>query len=164
MKKFFLLTIALLLLVPSLWAEAYISANDLEGAKITSTVEFDGVFLIATAEKHMTIELLDDGREAEDGEIFNGRIKLEGSGKISQRAISFSAKKGETMKVYCNSSSKTEARTIVIADGSGNQIGALTAPQDGSGVGIATFSIPEDGTYYLWSKKSGINIYAIIVE
>ena len=164
MKKILVISLILAMAFTSLWAEAYISANDLDGAKITETVEFDGVFLIATPDKHMTIELLDDGREAEDGEIFNGRIKLEGSGKQSQRAISFTAKKGETLKVYSNSSSKTEARTLVIADQSGNQVGAITAPMDGSGVGIAEFSIPSDGVYYLWSKKSGINIYAIIVE
>ena len=112
----------------------------------------------------MTIEMLDDGREAEDGEVFNGRIKLEGSGKSTQRAIKFDAVKGEVLKVYLNSSSKTEARTLVVADSTGAQIGAITAPVDGGEVGIGTFEIPSDGSFFLWSKKSGINIYMIIVE
>lgn len=68
------------------------------------------------------------------------------------------------MKVYLNSSSKPEARTLVVADSTGAQIGAITAPVDGGEVGIGTFEIPSDGSFFLWSKKSGINIYMIIVE
>lgn len=164
MKRIIAVSLFLLLASSLVFSSAYISVNDLEAEKVTQTKDYDGVKLIATSDKHMTIEMLDDGREAEDGEVFNGRIKLEGSGKISQRAVSFEAKKGEVLKVYLNSSSKTEARTLVVADSSGAQVGAITAPVDGESVGIAVFEIPSDGTYYLWSKKSGINIYALIVE
>ena len=164
MKKAVIILLVAFFALSTVFATAYISVNDLEAEKVTETKDFDGVVLIATPDKHMTIEMLDDGREAEDGEVFNGRIKLEGSGKSSQRAIKFDAVKGEVLKVYLNSSSKTEARTLVIADSSGAQIGALTAPVDGSSVGIQSFEIPSDGTYYIWSKKSGINIYMLIVE
>ena len=164
MKKTILVIMTLILLSSALYAAVFISANDLEEEKLTETKEIDGFTFIATPDKHMTIEYLSDGRESEDGEVFNGRIKLEGSGKISQRAISFQGKKGEVLTVYLNSSSKTEARTLVIADSTGAQIGALTAPVDGSRVGIQSFEIPSDGTYYIWSKKSGINIYMLIVE
>ena len=164
MKKAVIILLVAFFALSAVFASAYISVNDLEAEKVTETKDFDGVVLIATPDKHMTIEMLDDGREAEDGEVFNGRIKLEGSGKISQRAISFQGKKGEVLTVYLNSSSKTEARTLVIADSTGAQIGALTAPVDGSSVGIQSFEIPSDGTYYIWSKKSGINIYMLIVE
>lgn len=164
MKKAVTLLLLVLLSVSFAFASVYISVNDLDAEKVTETKEYDGVFLIATPDKHMTIEMLDDGREAEDGEVFNGRIKLEGSGKSSQRAIKFEALKGEVLKVYLNSSSKTEARTLVIADMAGAQVGAITAPVDGGEVGIGTFEIPNDGTFYLWSKKSGINIYMLIVE
>ena len=164
MKKAVIILLVAFFALSTVFASAYISVNDLEAEKVTETKDFDGVVLIATPDKHMTIEMLDDGREAEDGEVFNGRIKLEGSGKSSQRAIKFDAVKGEVLKVYLNSSSKTEARTLVIADSTGAQIGALTAPVDGSRVGIQSFEIPSDGTYYIWSKKSGINIYMLIVE
>ena len=164
MKKAVVLFTIMALVISGVFATAFISVNDLEPEKVVETKEYEGVVFIATPDKHMTIESLDDGREAEDGEVFNGRIKLEGSGKISQRAISFQGKKGEVLTVYLNSSSKTEARTLVIADSTGAQIGALTAPVDGSRVGIQSFEIPSDGTYYIWSKKSGINIYMLIVE
>ena len=164
MKKAVIILLVTFFALSTVFASAYISVNDLEAEKVTETKDYDGVVLIATPDKHMTIEMLDDGREAEDGEVFNGRIKLEGSGKSSQRAIKFDAVKGEVLKVYLNSSSKTEARTLVIADSTGAQIGALTAPVDGSRVGIQIFEIPSDGTYYIWSKKSGINIYMLIVE
>lgn len=164
MKKIIVISAIMLLALSAAFASAYISVNDLDAEKLTNTKEIDGITFIASSDKHMTIEMLDDGREASDGEIFNGRIKLEGSGKVSSRAISFPAVKGETLTIYLNSSSKTEARTLVLSDPSGNQIAAFTAPEDGTGVGIVTFTIPQDGVYYLFSKKSGINIYSIICE
>lgn len=164
MKKAVIILLVAFFALSTVFSTAYISVNDLDAEKVTETKDFDGVVFIATPDKHMTIEMLDDGREAEDGEVFNGRIKLEGSGKSTQRAIKFDAVKGEVLKVYLNSSSKTEARTLVVADSTGAQIGAITAPVDGGEVGIGTFEIPSDGSFFLWSKKSGINIYMIIVE
>ena len=164
MKKAVIILLVAFFALSTVFSTAYISVNDLDAEKVTETKDFDGVVFIATPDKHMTIEILDDGREAEDGEVFNGRIKLEGSGKSTQRAIKFDAVKGEVLKVYLNSSSKTEARTLVVADSTGTQIGAITAPVDGGEVGIGTFEIPSDGSFFLWSKKSGINIYMIIVE
>ena len=164
MKKAVIILLAAFFALSTVFSTAYISVNDLDAEKVTETKDFDGVVFVATPDKHMTIEMLDDGREAEDGEVFNGRIKLEGSGKSTQRAIKFDAVKGEVLKVYLNSSSKTEARTLVVADSTGAQIGAITAPVDGGEVGIGTFEIPSDGSFFLWSKKSGINIYMIIVE
>ena len=164
MKKAVIILLVAFFALSTVFSTAFISVNDLEAEKVTETKDYDGVILIATPDKYMTIEMLDDGREAGDGEVFNGRIKLEGSGKSSQRAIKFEALKGEVLKVYLNSSSKTEARTLVIADMAGAQVGAITSPVDGGEVGIGTFEIPSDGTFYLWSKKSGINIYMLIVE
>ena len=164
MKKAVIILLVAFFALSTVFSTAYISVNDLDAEKVTETKDFDGVVFVATPDKHMTIEMLDDGREAEDGEVFNGRIKLEGSGKSTQRAIKFDAVKGEVLKVYLNSSSKTEARTLVVADSTGAQIGAITAPVDGGAVGIGTFEIPSDGSFFLWSKKSGINIYMIIVE
>ena len=164
MKKAVIILLVAFFALSTVFSTAYISVNDLDAEKVTETKDFDGVVFVATPDKHMTIEMLDDGREAEDGEVFNGRIKLEGSGKSTQRAIKFDAVKGEVLKVYLNSSSKTEARTLVVADSTGAQIGTITAPVDGGEVGIGTFEIPSDGSFFLWSKKSGINIYMIIVE
>ena len=164
MKKAVIILLVAFFALSTVFSTAFISVNDLEAEKVTETKDYDGVILIATPDKYMTIEMLDDGIEAGDGEVFNGRIKLEGSGKSSQRAIKFEALKGEVLKVYLNSSSKTEARTLVIADMAGAQVGAITSPVDGGEVGIGTFEIPSDGTFYLWSKKSGINIYMLIVE
>lgn len=164
MKKAVIILLVAFFALSTVFSTAYISVNDLDAEKVTETKDFDGVVFVATPDKHMTIEMLDDGREAEDGEVFNGRIKLEGSGKSTQRAINFDAVKGEVLKVYLNSSSKTEARTLVVADSTGAQIGAITAPVDGGEIGIGTFEIPSDGSFFLWSKKSGINIYMIIVE
>ena len=97
MKKAVIILLVAFFALSTVFSTAFISVNDLEAEKVTETKDYDGVILIATPDKYMTIEMLDDGREAGDGEVFNGRIKLEGSGKSSQRAIKFEALKGEVL-------------------------------------------------------------------
>ncbi len=149
--------------------ESWLSANDLEAASLTSAKEIDGFTILATAEKGVKIEAMDDGREAEDGEIFTMRIKLNGSGALTYRAVSFKGKKGQKVIVYLNSSSKTDARVLQLADKDGTIIASITAPVDSdpaapqpAGMGEAV--LPSDGEFFLYSKSSGINLYQIIVE
>ena len=71
MKKAVIILLVAFFALSTVFASVYISVNDLEAEKVTETKDFDGVVLIATPDKHMTIEMLDDGREAEDGEVFN---------------------------------------------------------------------------------------------
>ena len=149
--------------------ESWLSANDLEAASLTSAKEIDGFTILATAEKGVKIEAMDDGREAEDGEIFTMRIKLNGSGALTYRAVSFKGKKGQKVIVYLNSSSKTDARVLQLADKDGTIIASITAPVDSdpaapqpAGMGEAV--LPSDGEFFLYSKSSGINLYQIIIE
>lgn len=86
MKKAVIILLVAFFALSTVFSTAYISVNDLDAEKVTETKDYDGVVFVATPDKHMTIEMLDDGREAEDGEVFNGRIKLDGSGKSTQRA------------------------------------------------------------------------------
>lgn len=164
MKKSLIILLVLTICLSTVMAETYLNANDLTPCKLTSTFTTDGVAILATAEKAVDIEALEIVRESEDGEVFNGRIKLNGTGSTSYRAIKFNAKKGETLTVYANSSSKTEARTLTLANESG-PISSLVAKEDvDNKASIAKVKINTTGTYYLYSKNKGINIYTLIVE
>ncbi|MCI2045091.1 MAG: hypothetical protein LKJ89_01415 [Sphaerochaeta sp.] len=165
MKHVVLCLLLAVLCVSPAFSEAYLSANDLDPASLPSSKTFDDVTIIATADKGVTIERIDQVREAADGEVFNLRIKLNGSGKPTYRCVSVPAKAGETLTVYLNSSSKTDARILAVTTADGTEVGTITAPaDDGAHAGIGTFTIPKDGAYLLFSKGSGINLYAVVVE
>ncbi|MDY4611186.1 MAG: hypothetical protein SPD11_11305 [Sphaerochaetaceae bacterium] len=164
MKKFMCaLLIGLSLAVP-VFAGGFLSANDLAADKLATSKTFDGFTVKATADKGVTIETVDEVREAEDGEIFNVRIKLNGSGKADYRSVQFDGKQGETLTVYLNSGSKTDARVLIVAKADGSVVSNLTAPPDSGVAGIASCKLPTTGTYVMYSKSSGINLYQIIVE
>jgi len=153
-----------LFLCPALFAEEYISANDLEAATIKTTVTIDGFSIFATAEKAVNVEAIDEPRTAQDGEIFNARIKLNGSGKAEYRSVHFTTQGKAALTIYTNSSSKTDARILLLCAVDGTVIGELTAPADSGIAGMATATIPAAGEYVVYSKSSGINIYQIVVK
>lgn len=164
MKKTIALLFILCSVIAPLMAEAFISANDLESAKLTANAEYEDVTIYATADKGVTIETIDETREAEDGEVFNARIKLNGSGKADYRALGFSAAAGETLTVYLNSSSKSDARSLLVVAADGTAVSTLTAPPDAGTAGIASCTLPSSGDYLVYSKSGGINIYMLISE
>ena len=105
-------------------------------------------------------------RVAADGEIFNNRIKLNGSGTADYRSIHFTAAGATEVVIYANSSSKTDARTLVLAKlADGAVIAELVAPPDDEkSAGFANAVLPGAGKYVLYSKNSGINIYQIFIK
>jgi hypothetical protein len=142
-----------------------LSANDLEAAQVVEIKAIDTFTINARSDKGVTIEAMDVARTAEDGEVFNARIKLNGGGALDYRSVSFTVKAKANLKVYLSSSSKTDARTLKLCDDKGTVIADLVAPpDDGVKAGMATFSIPGAGTYVVYSAGSGINIYLIVVE
>ena len=96
MKKLLSILLCLGLCLTFAVAEDYFSVNDLEPASVKSVYKIDDVFSIyANDSKAVTIEALTGDapeRTAEDGEVFNARIKLNGSGKVDYRSIHFTAK------------------------------------------------------------------------
>ncbi len=149
-------------------AEQYVSANDMEPASITRAKVIDGFSFNASSDKAITVENIDIPRVTEDGEVFTVRIKLNGTGTASYRSVSFNAKAGQKLTVYLNSSSGSEDRILVVANSDGESVAKLIAPADvvttEGKSGIQTFAIPANGTYYLFSAKSGVNLYQIVLE
>ena len=165
MKRIITLTVVLLI-ASLLAAEASISANDLDTAKYTSPVAIDGFTINGSESKAIEIQEMDE-RTAPDGEIFNIRIKLNGAGKKDQNSITFEAKKGETVTVYLNSSSKTDERVLnLFTPTDATPIQTMPAPPATADMtaGMGTFTIEKDGVYTIGSAKSGIYIYAIVIE
>lgn len=164
MKKILAVLSAALLFGASAFAEGYISANDLtKGTIIDNDMACEDGFVIhGDPEKFV---LIDGGETVSYGEdTFTQRINLKGSGKAAGvRSVSFPAKKGEKITVYTHSSSKTEARTLVIANEAGEQVAAIPGNVYTDAVSVETITAPADGTYYAFSKKSGMYIYQIII-
>jgi hypothetical protein len=167
MKKIITLSIVLLLALLGVAAEEiFFSANDLDVATYTSPVTIDGFTLNGNESKAIDVQEMDE-RTAEDGEIFNNRIKLNGTGKKDMLSITFNAKKGQTVRVYLNSSSKTDERVLnLFTPTDATPIATIPAPPATSDmtVGTGEFKIEKDGTYTIGSAKSGIYIYAIVIE
>ena len=164
-KSVLVLSLVLVCSMSAVFAEQFISVNDLEAMAVTAKTEYDGFIFNAIDGKAINIEMIDQPRTAEDGEIFNGRIKLNGSGNLEYRSIHFSVKAKAKLTVYLNSSSKTDARILALVSTDGTEIATMTAPPDtGTVAGIAVVEIPAPGSYAIFSKGSGINIYQIIIE
>jgi hypothetical protein len=110
---------------------------------------------------------------------FTTRIQLNGTGKPQNgyRAVAVKLKAGQTLSVYAASANSSSNRTLVIGTlNEKNKAVALTEtdvpaeqydnPNSSDKkllVGVATYTATEDGTYYIYSKSSGINLYAINV-
>lgn len=157
---------ASLFAVATLGAEDFFTANDLEAAQVTTTKAFGSFAIFAKSDKGVTIEAMSAPRTAADGEVFNNRIKLNGGGAVDYRSIRFTVAGATDVVIYTNSSSKTDARTLVLAKvADGAVIAELVAPPDDEkNAGIATATLPGAGEYVLFSKGSGINIYQIFIK
>jgi pectate disaccharide-lyase len=168
MKKstvlFMALVFGLSVCAVSVFAKDILDANTLKAEQVTSANKAGLFTIIGTGEKGVTIEVMDKTRKAKDGSIFKTRIKLNGAGDANSRSISFSVKKKAKVTVYLNSGSKTEERTLLIANKAGDIAGEMAAPaEDEINSGEGTVEVAP-GDYFMYSKKSGINIYKIVIE
>jgi hypothetical protein len=156
----------ILLGISCIQAQDIFSANDLDPANVIETKIFGTFNIAARNDKNVTIEVLDVPREAPDGEIFNNRIKLNGSGSADYRSLNFSIDQKRNLIIYCNSSSKTDTRILVLYDvKNGKTIAEFNAdPDNGTKAAVITTSLSSAGTYALYSKSGGINIYQIVLK
>lgn len=166
MKKIFAtLTAFIATMTMCVFAERYVSANDLDLGVLTEDKALeDGFTIKATTEK--SVEITKQGSDQPNkvgDEVFTQRIKF-GSGNATCRNVSFSAKAGEKVTVYGKSSSNSDSRVIAICKDDGTEVGTVSVAPAGSDISSGTVSIPEAGNYYVTSKKNTIYIYEIIIE
>lgn len=151
----------------NVFAEKYVSANDLELGTLTENKTLEDDFTImATAEKNVevTTQSADCPNSIATGEVFTQRIKLGGAGSSEYRNISFPAKAGQKVTVYCKSSSKTDSRTVNVCSADGAVVGTVEAAAYTGDISSGVVAIPADGNYYATSSKSTIYIYEIVIE
>jgi hypothetical protein len=149
----------------SVFAKDLLEAGTLKAGSITSETKAGKFTILATSDKGVNVDAVSPEKKAKDGSVFKTRIKLNGAGDATMRSVSFSVAKKSKITVYLNSGSKTEERTLLIANKSGDIAGEITAPADEDGVaGVGTAEISAKGDYFVYSKKSGINIYKIVIE
>jgi hypothetical protein len=146
-------------------AESVLNANDLTAGALTAATPLDDFVLLARADKGVNIEAVDKARTADDGEVFNARIKLNGGGSAEFRAVQFQTKGPAQLVLYANSSSKTDPRVLKVVDAAGTVVAELPAPADDEAhAGRLTCSLPAAGTYFVYSASGGINLYQVVVK
>ncbi|MDO5403024.1 MAG: hypothetical protein Q4F11_06250, partial [Eubacteriales bacterium] len=125
---------------------------------ITSTKTVDGLTLIATSSKTMSVKA---ENVTVEGTSYTYALALSGSGTTSYRAVKVPVSGSDVIKVTLRSSGST-TRSLVVADADGRQLGTISAPASAS-TGSYSYS-GSAGYVYLYSSNSGINLYKIQVD
>lgn len=112
--------------------------------------------IMASSDKKVIVE--DNKKDS-----YTKRMKMGGTGSTTERSVSFTTTDAASVALYVMSSSGSADRVVVIADAEGNVVEEL-ALAAGKSVVTLKAALSEAGTYYIYSKESGINIYALTVK
>lgn len=137
-----------------------LNANDVSTGKIKSSTVVDGLKIVATSKKTVTVDKSDKDYK---NISFTKRIKLSGAGSKSARAIAFKTAGESKVKIYATSSDTDTSRLIKIIDKNGNDV-TSTAKIPGSSLKSVSFRLDEAGEYYIVSESGGVNIYYVEVS
>ena len=140
--------------------------SEWEAGDITETKTVDGLTVVATSDKKVTI---DSNNKTFEDVKYTQRLKLGGTGsgpdtEAPSRYLSFQVTGDCNIKVFfAHASSSGDDRTLNLATGEYSSIAATQSLAAGE---TATLSYDYKGgetTVYLYSANSGLNLYAIIV-
>ena len=140
--------------------------SEWEAGDITETKTVDGLTVVATSDKKVTI---DSNNKTFEDVKYTQRLKLGGTGsgpdtEAPSRSLSFQVTGDCNIKVFfAHASSSGDDRTLNLATGEYSSIAATQSLAAGE---TATLSYDYKGgetTVYLYSANSGLNLYAIIV-
>lgn len=137
-----------------------ISDDDFNGlGTISSNTEVRGLHIVAKSGSEVTV---DENAKSMDGYNFTHRLKLGGTGAADARHLWFAVTGNCTVEIYLMSGKSNEERFLNIAtDSFGANVQVFSA-EDGNAITKITYSYTGEATnLYLYSKKSGINIYGI---
>ena len=163
MKKIFTL-FAVSLMAVGVSAQTW-NFSEWEEQTFTETTVVDGLTVCATADKSVVI---DANNKTFNDVQYTKRLKFGGTGagpesETPSRYLSFELPAGASVSIICTSASSGEDRTLNFATGSFDNIVATGSAPGGS---LSEFAYTNDGgatTAYVYSAKSGINLYAIYV-
>lgn len=137
-----------------------ISDDDFKGlGTIVSSMEVRELHIVAKSGSEVTV---DENAKSMDGYDFTHRLKLGGTGSADARHLWFAVTGNCTVEIYLMSGKSNEERFLNIATGSfGANVQEFSAG-DGNAITKITYAYTGEATnLYLYSKKSGINIYGI---
>ncbi len=124
---------------------------------ITSNVTVDGLKLIATSAKPMSVKA---ENATVNGISYSYALALGGGGSTSYRAVALDISGTTNIKITARSSG-TSTRTLNVADASGNILGTISC---GSTAALGNVATTYSGTVYIYSAGSGINIYKVQID
>lgn len=137
-----------------------ISDDDFNGlGTIATTTEVRELYIVAKSGSEVTV---DENAKSMDGYNFTHRLKLGGTGAADARHLWFAVTGNCTVEIYLMSGKSNEERFLNIATGSfGANVQEFSAGE-GTAITKITYAYTGEATnLYLYSKKSGINIYGI---
>lgn len=139
------------------------SISDLEAATYTDNFYSadNKLKFIATSSKNLVVDA-----NSQTFTIVNDtsvsatkRLKTGGTGKTTERAVSFTPASDGTVYFYAMSGNTTSERALAISDGT--TATTATTPCSGTVMTEVAFDVTANKTYYVYSSNSGINIYYI---
>lgn len=141
-----------------------LNVSDLDTATITEFTSYGDFTVAATADKTVVID--ENKKIGDNGVEFTKRMKLGGAGSTELRSVSFTTSGAATVTVYAMSGSSGENRPLLLMTADGTEVGRAETlgVVEESIIPAITYEVPAAGTYYIWSEKSGINIYSIEVK
>lgn len=125
---------------------------------ISSTTTVDGLTLLATSSKTMSVKA---DTQTVSGTEYTYCLATGGSGSTSYRAVKVPVSGSDTIKVTMKSSG-SDSRSLVVANSQGSALTKLTASSSAATVSYNYSG--SSGYVYLYSENSGINIYKIQVD
>lgn len=125
---------------------------------ISSTKTVDGLGLIATSSKKMSVKA---ENATVSGTKYTYALALGGTGSTSYRAVKVPVSGASTLKVVL-ASSGSSTRNLVVADSNGKKLTTLSATKSAA---LQSYSYKGSaGSLYLYSTGSGIDIFKIQVD
>ena len=142
--------------IPTTW-----NFSEWEKGSFTETFTKNGLTVACATGMNVDI---DGNNKTVDGVKYTQRLKLGDTGDESSRHLSFVTPGKCTIELVLCSANSDEERTLNIAvDAFSNVVSTMTAPANAP-VKSAWSYDGDQTTVYLYSAKSGINIYAIYIK
>ena len=140
--------------------------SDWEAGDIEETKTVDGLTVYATADKKVTI---DGSKKTFNDVSYTQRLKFGGTGSgpdssAPSRFLQFDLPAGASVSIIAtHASSSGDDRTLNLATGSFENVSATANCTPGELVELTYTNEGEATTAFVYSAKSGINLYAIYV-
>lgn len=163
MKKIFTL-IAMALVTMGVNAQTW-NFSEWELGDIAETKTVDGLTVYATADKKVTI---DENKKTYNDVAYTQRLKFGGTGsgpdtENPSRFLQFDLPAGASVSIIATSASSSEDRTLNLATETFDNISATVLCVGGELVELTYTNEGDATTAFVYSAKSGINLYAIYV-